>query len=100
MTFACPWVAYKYYIPFKYNVSVKRENYFSEQQQANFEKVIVHLTMHWYEYCGLPCGWGFKKERKVIFTSPYQIEEIIGDDKIKKWVSNKKDPYGLEWFSF
>jgi hypothetical protein len=60
----------------------------------------VEMYFRWYQYCGLPCGWGFEKTRTVTFQNRGYISSIEGDGLPELWISSDEDPYGREWFTF
>ncbi|MBT4286211.1 MAG: hypothetical protein HOD92_02660 [Deltaproteobacteria bacterium] len=63
--------------------------------------VIVSLKLKWYYFCGQTCGWGFKKERQVVFASPKKIIEIIGDTPADVWVASEEKPYAPDqWITY
>ena len=66
-----------------------------------YPKTRVRLSMKWYEFCDQPCGWGFEKQRDIIFAGKYRIIGITGDGPTKIWKSSKKKPFGPgQWIRF
>ncbi len=64
-------------------------------------KIRVLMEMKWYDYCGQPCGWGFKKQREVVFAGKMRVLSIRGDGPTGKWISTKENPYGPDqWIRF
>jgi len=63
--------------------------------------VTVSLKLKWYYFCGQTCGWGFTKERKVVFASPTKIIEIMGDIPADVWVASEERPYAPDqWITY
>lgn len=102
-----------YYKQFKEQIDLKRKdlnlvgdnrNRIDFKYKANVttsgSQVRVDLYMHWYQYCGLPCGWGFEKRRTITFQSRGVISGVEGDSFPTLWKSSEEDPYGKEWFTF
>ncbi len=93
-------------VEFKYTASVVEEGpttlTSSEQKDTeSIRKVRVTLKMRWYEYCGQPCGWGFEKNREVVFDGKKKIVSIRGDGFTKKWISTKQTPYAPDqWIRY
>ena len=77
-----------------YNTSVQ-----SSEKKAG--EITVTLKLKWYYFCGQTCGWGFKKERQVVFSSQKNIVEIIGDTPADVWIASEKKPYAPDqWVTF
>ncbi len=87
-------------IEFAYIAEVKDEGNIMLGEES-VPKVRVVLTMKWYDYCGQPCGWGFEKQREVVFAGRMKVLSISGDGPTRKWVSSSKTPYGpSQWIRF
>ena len=72
-----------------------------DKEAPSNQPVRVVLKMRWFEYCGIPCGWGFEKTREVYFDSKTRISRISGDGTVKKWVSQKSKPFqDDQWITF
>ena len=83
-----------------YTAKVNQEGSFSLDGQS-VPKIRVTLKMKWYEYCGQPCGWGFEKNREIVFAGKSRVIEIKGDGPTTKWISDSKTPYGPnQWIKF
>lgn len=63
--------------------------------------IIVTLNLKWYYFCGQTCGWGFKKERQVKFSSKKRVVEVIGDTPADVWIASEQKPYAPDqWVAF
>ncbi len=79
---------------FEYSGKVKRAS-------GSNSQVIVVLTIKWYLFCGQQCGWGFEKQRTILFDSKERVNAVTGDGPTEKWVSSAKTPFAPnQWITF
>lgn len=87
-------------VEFSYSASIVDEGSVIRQGRT-LPRYRVVMQMKWYEYCGQSCGWGFTKNREIVFEGKYTIKSIYGDGPTGLWISTEETPYGPDqWIRF
>lgn len=88
-------------VEFYYKAKVEKVGNTTVEGEGSVPKIRVNLELKWYEYCGQPCGWGFEKQREIVFAGKHKVLSIKGDGPADVWISSEKQPYGPnQWIRF